>query len=749
MPQIQLPIFPVGITLITNELGFMLIDGRVTYLAGHLPVYSHDPDDLRTFRMITSQFVVSGAARQIEIARAFGIPAVSVKRAVRLYREQGPPGFYAPRRGRGPAVLTEKVVENLEGLLDAGVPRPDAARQLGLRPNTVAKAVRAGRVRERKEPEDEAGSDEQPVSTKSERSTEDSSAPMGMGATDSTGRVAASLGLGGPLKSEFTSTADVTNAGVLLALPALLSQGLLRGNEKLFQLPNGYYRITSIFLLLAFLALARVKSMEGLRFCSPGEWGKVLGLDRAPEVRTLRKKLEILTSKGEVKQWSAELCREWMQADPNATGLFYIDGHVRVYNGFQTKLPRRYVSRQRLCLRGTTDYWVNALDAQPFFVITKAVDPGLIKVLKDDIVPRLLEDTPELVSEQELEENPLLHRFTLVFDREGYSPVLFAAMKKLRVACLTYRRSPGPDWPLEEFRVVPVTLSNGEKVEMRLAERGVFLSKGNIWVREIRRLTNTGHQTPIVTTDYTTHQAVLAAAMFGRWGQENFFRYMLEHYDLDHLSTYKLEDIPDTERVVNPAHRKLDAAIRKKNGLLNRIRAKFAALILDQPIEPKVVNRWEKKKAALLEEIVKLEREIAELKPQRKATPRHIPVSELPQDQSFKQLDSSGKHFIDTIKMIAYRAETAMVHILRDVQCRPDDARSLLRAVYSNEADLIPDQKAGTLTVKLHHLANHSSANTLKHLCRELNATETLFPETSLRLIYEMGSSQIPRDQVV
>lgn len=748
MPQIQLPIFPDGMTHITNELGFVHRDGEVTYFVGHLPVYHHDADDLRTFRMITSQFVVTGVARQCDIARAFGIPAVSVKRAVRLYKEEGPAGFYAPRRGRGPVVLTENVIKKLEGLLDAGESRTDAALQLGLLPNTVAKAIRAGRVRERKGHADEA-EDEQPASTKSERSTEDSSTPLGMGATDLAGRVEASLGLAGPKEPSFSATEDVANAGVLLALPALLSVGLLRGNEKHFQLPRGYYSMTSIFLLLAFMALSRVKSIEELRFCSPGEWGKMLGLDRVPEARTLRGKLQILTNTGEPMEWSAELCQEWMQANPEATGLFYIDGHVRVYHGSQTSLPRRYVSRQRLCLRGTTDYWINALDAQPFFVVTKAIDPGLIKVIKDDIVPRILEDAPNLVSEEELKDNSLRHRFTLVFDREGYSPVLFAAMKKQRIACLTYRRSPGADWPLEEFHVVPVTLSNGEIVEMLLAERGVFLSRGDIWVREIRRLTDSGHQTPIVTTDYTSQQAHLAAAMFARWGQENFFRYMLENYGLDHLSTYTTEDIPDTKQVVNPAHRALDAAIRKKNGLLNRRRVKFTALSLKQPIEPEVVNRWEKKKADLLEDIAALEREIGELKPKRKATPRHIAFSELPSDQRFKQLHSSSKHFIDTIKMIAYRAETAMTQILRDVQCRHDDARSLLRAVYTNEADLIPDPEGGTLTVRLHHLANHTSAKALRRLCRELNVTETLFPKTNLRLVYEMGSSQNPRDQLV
>jgi transposase len=147
MPQLQLPIFSAGVTHITNELGFECRDGTVTYFTGQLPVFRHAADDLRTFRMIISQFVVNGNTRQCEVARAFGIPLVNVKRAVRRYREQGPAGFYAPRRGRrGPAVLTAEVVEKLEGLLAAGKPTAQAARELGLKPDTVAKAVRAGRL---------------------------------------------------------------------------------------------------------------------------------------------------------------------------------------------------------------------------------------------------------------------------------------------------------------------------------------------------------------------------------------------------------------------------------------------------------------------------------------------------------------------------------------------------------------------------------------------------------------------------
>ncbi|MGH9671345.1 MAG: helix-turn-helix domain-containing protein [Terriglobales bacterium] len=151
MPQLQLPMFPAGVTHITNELAFECRDGTVTYFTGQMPVFRHGADDQRTFRMIISQFVVNGNARQAEIARAFGITLVNVKRAVRRYREQGPAGFYAPRRGRrGPAVLTPAVIEMLQAQLDAGIAPGQAARELGLKPDTVARAVRAGQLQKKK-----------------------------------------------------------------------------------------------------------------------------------------------------------------------------------------------------------------------------------------------------------------------------------------------------------------------------------------------------------------------------------------------------------------------------------------------------------------------------------------------------------------------------------------------------------------------------------------------------------------------
>ncbi|MCP4208132.1 MAG: hypothetical protein GY767_13925, partial [Shimia sp.] len=415
-------------------------------------------------------------------------------------------------------------------------------------------------------------------------------------------RVAASMGDLTAVEPIFQAVSDVPNGGVLFTLPALLAVGLLHQAHKYFQLPKGYYGLESLFLMLAFLALARLPSLEQLRYCAPGEWGKLLGLDRIPEVRTLRKKLALLSNQQQANAWSAELCAHWMGEDPDKAAVLYVDGHVRVYYGHQTQLPRHYVARQKLCLRATTDYWVNAMDGQPFFLINQAVDPGLLQVLEHEIVPRLEKEIPNQPTPAQLAADAKLHRFILVFDREGYSPAFLRTLKKKRIACLTYHKYPGADWPQEEFFPCQVSLASGACVEMRLAERGTFLG-GKVWVREIRKLTESGHQTSVLSSDYRSNLELVAAAMFARWSQENFFRYMREHYGLDRLLDYATEEIPDTTKVVNPEYRRLDGQVRSLRGHLTRKLAAFSAMGLKGEIEPKKVAAFEQKKAQLQEQI--------------------------------------------------------------------------------------------------------------------------------------------------
>jgi hypothetical protein len=565
---------------------------------------------------------------------------------------------------------------------------------------------------------------------------------MGYATTRTDERVAAAMGLLTEAPPRFQAACDVPKGGVLLAVPALLAVGLLRHTAALYTLPNGFYGISSIFLLLALMALARIKSMEQLRYVAPGEWGNLLGLDRIPEVRTLRHKLEILCQQaGRAIQWNTELAKEWIAGQRESELVFYADGHVRVYSGDLTPLPRHYVARERLCLRGTTDYWINAMDGQPFFFVNKEVDPGLLATLRDDLVPWLETNapaSPEL--QQRMQADPLQHRFTLVFDREGYSPEFFRQMKQRRIAVLSYHKFPGDAWPVEEFSDCTVKLTGGEETTMKLAERGSQLSN-RLWVREVRKLSETGRQTSLLSTNYRADYTTLAVSMFARWSQENFYKYMRQHYNLDRLAEYGTEPVPDLIQAVNPAWRQLDSQIRAKTETRRRQLALFGAGELQSSLAEPEVTRYEQKKAQLQDEIENLNREIDELKKQRKETPRHIPVKDLPEPDHFSRLLTERKHFIDTIKLIAYRAETSMASLLRDKLSREADTRTLLRQIYETEIDLVPDLQTNTLTVRLHHLTQAAHDEAVRHLCHELNATETLFPGTDLKLVYQLGSS--------
>lgn len=346
---------------------------------------------------------------------------------------------------------------------------------------------------------------------------------MGYATTRTLERVAAAIGELESAPIEFQNTSDVAGGGVLLAVPALLAQGLLRHRPASYQLPKGFYGLDSIFLLLGLMALARIRSVEQLRYQAPGEWGKVLGLDRIPEVRTLREKIERLCEHaGRAKEWNAQLAREWMARQDSADLYFYCDGHVRVYHGEQTALPRHYVARERLCLRATADYWVNAMDGQPFLYVNKEVDPGLIATLREEVIPWLEKSAPKAAEiEQRLQQDPRAHWFTVVFDREGYSPEFFTQLFEKRIAILTYHKFPQADWPAEEFTVQRVQLAGGQAVSMKLAERGTQLSN-KFWVREIRKLTDSGHQTALLTTNFQAPIGPLAVSLFARWSQENF-----------------------------------------------------------------------------------------------------------------------------------------------------------------------------------------------------------------------------------
>jgi hypothetical protein len=530
----------------------------------------------------------------------------------------------------------------------------------------------------------------------------------------------------------FEPGVDVKAAGVLLAVPALICNGLLKYIDKYLVHVKGFYGTQSLLLIFAFMALLRIKNLEQVRYWDPGELGRIVGLDRIPEIKTLRKKTELIATHGNPAAWSKALATDWIGENTDEVGAFYVDGHVRVYHGKQTKLPKRYISRQRLCLRGITDYWVNDAVGLPFFRVSKALNTGLLHALQEDIVPQLLEAT-------EPQESRRTPRFEMIFDREGYSP---KTMKQLwethRISCTTYNKYAKEDWPESEFVEKEIVHPNGETSSIFIAERGRYFKDIKFQMREIRKLSESGHQTSILTTNPTTHMTQTAPRMFARWSQENFFKYMLDHYGIDRLVDYQMEAIDDTSRVVNPQYRALSSQIRSMAQKLSRKKAEYGDIHLVEDIDKAHVNAYLQKKAALKARIDEMTQTIEDLKAKRKETDTHITFDKLPENEQFKNLKKGTKQFVDIIKMIAYRAETAMALLVRPELSKKDEARAIVRQILRADADLEPDLKNGTLTVSLHNLTTPRGNQYAQYLCYQLNEMEVIFPGTEFRLVYKL-----------
>ena len=230
--------------------------------------------------------------------------------------------------------------------------------------------------------------------------------------------------------------------------------------------------------------------------------------------------------------------------------------------------------------------------------------------------------------------------------------------------------------------------------------------------------------------------------MFARWSQENFFKYMMQDFGIDTLVSYFKEKISDTSILVNPEHRALENLRKKLTSKLNRIKAKFSTLILaDKPIANKNLEKYITQKEELKTEIEQYETEIMKVKEQKKDVPYKIPYAKLPENERFDKIINQRKHFLDTVKLIAYRAETALSYSIKEYMSHHDESRLLLKQIYKTDANLKVDKQKKQLVVEIHRLAHWKDDKVLEKLCEKMNQTETMFPDTNLVIFYKLVSS--------
>ena len=489
--------------------------------------------------------------------------------------------------------------------------------------------------------------------------------------------------------------------------------------------------------------------MERLDTAQPGDWGYLLGLDRSPRPRMLRRRLRRLAENPErLAAWRGALAQGWAAEDPDAVATLFVDGHAKVYTG-RGRLQKQFVSRRKLCLPAAASYWTHQLGGAPLLCVHKGVSGAVAAEIREGIVPRL-----EELGLAGAGADPDRPQLTLVFDRNGWSPPLITALQKRGIAVISWCKGEQAErWPENEFqqRSIPLPGPLGTvTLEGRVAERKATLSTGcpvreiRFWIDRRRPLENRSgqprkpirrsgrpgagqRQAALITTHPGHSTEQVAGLLRARWTQENFFKYMREEFGLDTLADHTLEEVDSDDQVVNPGWRSLNNAVE-------RLRRRAGDLRLQLTKAP----RGSKQAQQLQADIQTADRHLEELRTARTESGRKMRAGDLSEEDRLQALTTPMRDLFDALRMIVYRAETRLAAALAPGLSRPETARTLVKAMLSSDASIVPDPSAKTLTVRLLKRARRGHDLALAPLLEELNQTRTLYPGTNLRLVYEI-----------
>lgn len=725
-------------------------DQRVIVVAG-LPVHHYRAEDTVAEAYAMVFLVEAGFAQQTEVAHAFARSERTVRRYQERYGQGGMAALWRVagwRRGR--RRIRGKRLRSIETLKSQGLSNRAIAQRLGVSEKAIRKlvgpsksveaeqldfaAMRSAAVSEppqspvapARSSDEDTNHPGPPLANDQAGDSDDADAqdepvPMSLDrdASDrSLDRQLAYLGLLDDAAPLFRDGAQVPGVGVLLAIPALVESGLLRIGRKLYgEIGPAFYGLRTSLLTLLLMALLRIQRPEHLKEQDPAALGRLLGLDRAPEVKTLRRKLTRLAAYQRAEQLGAELARLRVDQRGHLMGFLYVDGHVRAYHG-QRSISQAYVARRHLAMPATTDYWVNDRAGDPLLVITGEVNAALTKAF-----PHLLREVRRAVGER---------RVTIVFDRGGWSPKLFHTMIEEGFDILTYRKGKGRR--IHERRFVRRRAKlDGRWVSYDLHDQPVRFLKGKLRLRQITRLCDNGHQTRVITNRSDLRDIELAWRMFERWRQENFFKYMREEFLLDALVDYRIEPEDPTRTIPNPERRALDKHIRSARTELAGIERQYGAAAADNTEQQRPSMRGFKIAHGTLGKKLRAARaRLAKLIEQRREVPQRVEIRDL-SEAAVVELATERKHLTDLIKMVAYQSESDLLALLRPHYARAEqEGRTLLHEIFATAGDIrVCDTE---LHITLAPLSSPHRTRAAQALCEILDQTATIFPGSHLRL---------------
>ena len=733
---------------------------RVVVVAG-LPVHHYSVHDAVAEAYAMVLLVDAGYATQREVAAAFGCSERTLRRHQERYHDGGMAALatrsgWRPGRRRVPT----KRLRIIEGLQAEGISNREIARRMGVTEKAIRRQVGPSeRCTQQQslpldtentggpasamstatfaaEPLEQAPpspmgqalplvSPEQktppPASPDQAVSAEPEPVAMSLDSDPANrvwDRLLACFGLLDDAAPVFGNGKAVPGAAVLGAVPVLVASGVFRIAHKVYgEIGPAFYGLRTTLLTLLLMALWRVQRPEALKEHDPQNLGRVLGLDRAPEIKTVRRKLTRLASYHKAEQLGAELARLRAEERGHLLGFLYVDGHVRAYHGKRT-IPKAHLARMRLSMPATTDYWVNDQAGDPLFVITAAANAGMVKML-----PEVLNEVRKLVGDR---------RVTVVFDRGGWSPKLFQKLLEANFDLLTYRKGKSRHIAAHRF-VVRRAQIDGRTVEYRLHDQAVRFLKGKLRLRQVVRLADDGHQTQVITSRWDLADVEVAYRMFERWRQENFFKYLREEFLLDALADYQVEPDDPTRTVPNPERRALDKDIRNARAAVAKLEQAYGAAAADNSEGRRPTMRGFKIAHSQIGKQLRTARErLTELLTRRRTLPQRVEVGDL-SDGAVVKLATERKHLTNLIKMVAYQTESDLLALLRPHYARSDDeGRTLLHELFHAAADI--DVTDTELLVTICPLSSPHRTLAVQALCATLTETATVFPGSRLTM---------------
>jgi len=738
LTQLPLPLLPAGAAEIAPGVGLVTGDDGGGLVSVHgLAAFAWDGGDEAGRRLAAVQLVRLRAVSQARAAAAFGVDPVTVWRWDQALAAGGVAGLVPARRGpKRASKLTPELAARIRELDAAGATLAEIAAATGVSTFSVRNAL--GRVAARGLPaaagaaEDSAGLDAgggeegpgaavpvlpDPVPRDGERAL----ARWGL--------------LGEGAVPVFTPGARYPLAGLLLALPALEDTGLLDAAREVYgQLRGGFYGMTAMLLTLVFLALAGEPRAEGATRIPPAALGRVLGLDRAPEVKTIRRKLGELAAAGKAADLIMALARRHAAARPDTLGFLYVDGHARVYHGTRN-VQKTHVARLKFPAPATMETWVTGQDGDPVFMVTAEPSDSLAGELR-----RLLPDLRAIAGQG--------RRVTVCFDRGGWSPALFADITAAGFDLLTWRKGPAPELPADTFTTITCADDRGRQHQYDLADTAVTLTihdgprKGQtVSLRQVsRRVPACGGGTRQIHA--LTSRTDLAAGevcwrLTSRWREENYFRYARTHFALDALDSHTATPDDPGRKVPNPAKKTAAAQVRRAEILAAAAQAQrdasLAALRNPAPGQPVTITN--QMINALDAPVQAAYRELEEADKAAAATPARIPLGALAPDMM--RLEAEVKQITHAIRMAAFNAETALARALDGRYARAgDEAYALIREALTASGDIRPGP--GQLLIQLDPLTAPRRTQALAALCDQLNQAASRYPGTDLVLRYEV-----------